>query len=159
MEEYHCPGGRGIDCSKPKLGTVNTPKGRAWDRLRRALRMHCSSSPFGASRAGANESNGRDGRDGRDKYREELINEKSFFEVLCRRLLFIKLQPIIPLGELALHYTFAAQSFGSDPSSSGGDLNAYTATQSIVLQPLPEFFKSNRKMQLSCLEFFRRKSF
>ncbi|HLB33257.1 MAG TPA: hypothetical protein VJK54_03375 [Chthoniobacterales bacterium] len=44
----------------------------------------------------------RDGRDGRDKYREELINEKSFFEVLCRRLLFIKLQPIIPLEELAL---------------------------------------------------------
>ncbi|HLB34701.1 MAG TPA: hypothetical protein VJK54_10785 [Chthoniobacterales bacterium] len=36
----------------------------------------------------------RDGRDGRD--REELINGKSFFEVLCRRLLFIKLQPIIP---------------------------------------------------------------
>ena len=39
------------------------------------------------------------------KYREELINEKSFIEVLWRRLLFIKLQPIIPLEELALDIT------------------------------------------------------
>ncbi|HLB33354.1 MAG TPA: hypothetical protein VJK54_03865, partial [Chthoniobacterales bacterium] len=44
----------------------------------------------------------RDGRDKRDKYREALINEKSFFEVLCHHLLFIKFQPIIPLEELAL---------------------------------------------------------
>ena len=43
----------------------------------------------------------------RDKYREELINEKSFFEVLYRRLLFIKLQPIIPLEELALLLTIS----------------------------------------------------
>src|SRR3990167_9868857 len=44
----------------------------------------------------------RDGRDGRDKYREKLINEKSFCEVLWRRLLFTKFQPVIPLEELAL---------------------------------------------------------
>ncbi|OHE78509.1 MAG: hypothetical protein A3F67_10400 [Verrucomicrobia bacterium RIFCSPHIGHO2_12_FULL_41_10] len=55
--------------------------------------------------------------DERDKYREKLINEKSFFEALCHHLLFIKFQPIIPLGELALKMTTGLQVLSILPTS------------------------------------------
>ncbi|HLB32892.1 MAG TPA: hypothetical protein VJK54_01535 [Chthoniobacterales bacterium] len=43
-----------------------------------------------------------------------------------------------------LHYTFAAQSFGSDPSSEGGDLNAYEIGYNWTLMDIIGY-SANRK--------------